>query len=425
MITSSQVTTPTDPTFLDPDLDAASQPFTVSGTAAGTGAVDIFCVIDNGNAAADGATPLANDVPVAGGGGFGATIDLQDFNNFICRLIAVDSADTLPFDINAFRGPVVGNAGHELRVVGGGPNDGLIQDYYQQAPTLGGYWSSESAGNCFVYESFPIDPASLRYAGALWACSFLEQGEAPTEPSLRIDSHNAHLPNDADEDLAGFRGIESLTQGIDPANGRMRSSDTEPAVICVPDDASCTSYADSGVTVEQKQTGGTGGNTLTINHHWVNTTKSTKQLEVFYGIQGADGSPGWRFPGESAYSAHTTDDTITPPQTGPASFFLANDPGSTCPSLDDPCGSLTWYEPPAVDPLQRPLRRLPRLHALDPAGRDRGDRAHLLAGLPAERRRRLRRRGRGRLRHDVLVREAEAEHEEGQGDTRGQGPGRG
>ncbi len=342
-ITASKLTAPTDPSFFDPDLDTASQPLDVSGTADGVGSVDIHCVYDSGQLSASN---VLATVPVVSGA-FSATIDLNQFDYSLCRLVAINAGSGPPVNTSVFKGPVVGNSGFEIYAVTDGPAEGQLYDYRQRSAAAKGYFSVESAGGCYVDDSYPVDPATLAVEGPFWGCSEIWQGDpAAVSPTTQVGGEQVFLPALQNSERPGFRQIENLTHNVDPASGLMRVFDTEPAVTCVPDKDTCSSHADSGIALVQKQTGGTNGHTLAVNHRWVNTTNVAKQLEVTYSIGVDDGSPGWRFAGDSVYSEHLDGTVITPPAAGPGSFFVADEDGSTCPDLTDPCGSLTWYDRP-------------------------------------------------------------------------------
>jgi hypothetical protein len=341
VITSSKLTVPADPGFFDPDLEAASQPLDVSGTATGSGSVDIDCVYDSGQFSASG---VLATVPVFGGA-FSATINLNDFYYSLCRLVAIDSDAVPPVNTDVFKGPVVGNSGFETELVNGDPYDGQLRNYFQASAAAKGYFSVKSAGECYVRDSYPVDPAALADDGRLWACSAVYQGDNPSGPTTQVDGEQAFLPYRQSPDRAGFRQIEGFTHEVDPADGLMRVSDNEPVVTCLPDKDTCTSFADPGITLHQKQTGGTNGHTLTVNHRWVNTGNIARQLGITYEVRVDDGNPGWRFAGDPDYTGYPAGTEINPPASGPGSFFVA-ERDSTCPGLSDPCGSFTWYDPP-------------------------------------------------------------------------------
>ena len=342
-VTQSNVTSPLNLTFLDPDTDAPSVDLTVSGTATAGGGdlADIVCV-DKVGANLD---TIEQDVPI-NAGTFSATVDQNDFVYYICEVIAVPANAAGPYNMTNFNGPVISNSGFERFFVSGGPNDGALSDYGQNSSGLEGYWSATSAGSCYVQDGYALEPTSLQYAGTgLWACSTIPQSDVPTPDGLKVGGAPALLPGEQDDALVGFRGIADFTHSVAPGVGTMRVSDTEKPVVCV--DVGCSAYADSGLTLFQKQTGGTRGHTLAIDHRWVNETASPKQLDITYRVGTDDDVPGWRLPGETTYSSHAAGDPAVLPGVGPASAFVTRTPAAGCPNFVDPCGSVTWSRAPS------------------------------------------------------------------------------
>ena len=345
-ITASAVTDPGSPTFLDPDTDLGDVGLTVSGTATGAEGdpIDIACALDDGGEGF-ALTTLSGPLTLAADGTFSATVDQLDFTYYICRLIAVPAGATAPYDVSAFQGPVVGNAGHSTDPIATtGPNAGVLANYSQQQSSPEGYWSVGSAGDVPLGESYPVEPGSLDYHDVLWGATTLPMAASPADASLRVGGRHAYPPWGA-ADLDGFRGIEDLQHSIEPVAGEMRVTATEPLTLCEPEDT-CTSLIDSGVELESSQTGGDAGHTLEVRHEFVNVTDAPKELEVAYRVGVAGGSPGWRMPGETAYVAHAASDTFTPSGTGPDSLFVMNAAGETCADLETACGSLTWNAAP-------------------------------------------------------------------------------
>jgi hypothetical protein len=338
-VTATNITTPADGSVFNPDLnDPSPVNITVSGiaTASNGDLVDIYCAYNNEDDLASG---TVQDVAVSGGA-FSAQLNLQGPSGYSCRLIAVPDGSSPPYDLADFSGPVIRDSGYRLYRVTGGPNDGALDDYLQNSSTPSGYWEVNSAGNCFVYTGYPIDPVSLAFGNPLFGCSRITQDA----PFFSFGGQALLLPDAQDDSKLGYTGISSLNHSVDPATGELRVSDSETPVRCVAAGMNdCASYATAGLRLDQTQTGGTNGHTVRVNHRWVNTTGEAKELKVEYRVENV--GFGWRFPGESSYSGHSPFDTIAPTP-GPASFFLALNPGSSCPGLSDPCGSVTWYRSP-------------------------------------------------------------------------------
>ena len=125
----------------------------------------------------------------------------------------------MPYDVSAFQGPVVGNAGHSTEPIATtGPNAGVLANYSQQQSSPEGYWSVGSAGDVPLGESYPVEPGSLDYHDVLWGATTLPMAASPADASLRVGGRHAYPPWGA-ADLDGFRGIEDL-RALDRAGRR-------------------------------------------------------------------------------------------------------------------------------------------------------------------------------------------------------------
>ena len=355
VVTSTQVTTPAaGPTYLDPDVDGSGELITVSGTtdstATGTDKLDVYCVTNDGSEDTVGPLNFGTPVDIAVDKSFTTQIDVVNLHHFLCRLVAVPDGATPPFILASFQGPVVSVGGFSLAKISSGPNAGKLYDYLQESSALEGYWSVNSAGNCFVADSFPLVPATLDYQEQLFGCSRLRQNQSvPAGKELQVDGQMALLPDkqtSPDPNRQGLQAISALTHSIVPGTGNMAVSDSEPAAFCVPDRVSCTSFADTGIRLDQSQTGGTLGHTLAIEHEWVNIGATTKQLHAAYEIGMPTATPGWKFPDDTMYATYMQSQTITPPAGGTDSFFVARAVPAPCSGVTDPCGSVTWSAPP-------------------------------------------------------------------------------
>lgn len=335
-ITSSQVTTPANNSFFDPDVDVPITPLLVEATTTGPNdPVDIVC------AHGDDEQLVAQDVPVADGG-FSYLVNLNDFDYYICRLLAVPANDAGPYDPSAFGGPVVGVGGFTRSFT---PDD-ILFDYYQAASSPEGYWSVTSAGDCYLYDSYPVEPGTLDYDTALWGCSEILQGGPAPEPSFRVDGKNVLSPYEASSGVPGYRGLDSFQHGNSPTDGTLAVSESSVPVACAPDEATCTSYVDSGIRFDHKMTGGTIGHTMALRDRFTNTTAVAKELEITYEVDSDGAVPGWKFPGETVYTVQSDGVTVPAPPSGPASVFLLEEATKPCVDVVDACGSVSWYEPP-------------------------------------------------------------------------------
>jgi hypothetical protein len=362
-ITETAVTSPgPGPLFYNPDTNGPGTPLEVSGTTNSTDPavdqVDIKCAYDNG--AEDSGSTLAGGVPVENDGSFSAQIDLNLLSYYICRLIAVPAGEGTPYPLANRAGPVVGVGGFSRVEISGGPNDGKLYDFYQASSALQGYWSVRSAGDCYVNDSYVMDPVTLGYdEDWLYDCAQLRQNQPlPAGKELRIDDRTALLPSKQlnvapappiaqAANIPGLQAIAAFGSSIEDGTGNMIVSSTEPTSFCDPVPTACEQFIDTGVRLDARTTGGTSsspGRTLTVEHDWVNTTGQPKALHAAYDVR-INGSPDWRFPGDLAYAPRAGGSTVEPMGDGPGSFYFRADDGVTC-SAVEPCGSVTWAAPP-------------------------------------------------------------------------------
>jgi hypothetical protein len=353
-ITATNVTSPAANAKFDPDASdtAATIPATVSGTATGGGAgdhVDIWCVTDNGtkviNRAASN-SPLVSNVD-ASTGAYSTTVNQLRFFGAGCRLIAVPSGGTAPFNTAVFQGPAVYNSGHAIATIPTGPNAGTTVLAEQVSVTSQAQWGLLAGGACQASSASGFDPTTLT-AYPLFSCLGLGQqgstvdGQSVLSPPIQSASH---INN------PGLLGISNAQTALDLGTGIGHAgASSVPFALCLPDTLTCTSYGPAGIATQETVDGGDSNHTATVRDRYVNTSAVTKQLHLAYSVATTPPAtnPGWRFPGDlgPGYTAHTTGQTITPPPSGTGSIFVEQTPAGTCVAVAETCGSATWSAPP-------------------------------------------------------------------------------
>ena len=242
-ITASAVTDPTEsPTFLDPDTDLVDVPLTVSGTATGAegDAIDIACALDDGGEGF-ALTSLSGPLTLAADGTFSATVEQLDFAYYICRLIAVPAGATAPYNVSAFQGPVVGNAGHSTDPIATtGPNAGVLANYSQQQSSPEGYWSVGSAGDVPLGESYPVEPGTLDYHDVLWGATTLRLAASSVDCRRCGSAAATPTPRGPRRTCTASAGSRTSSTRSSRSAGEMRVTATEPLTLCEPEDT-CTS----------------------------------------------------------------------------------------------------------------------------------------------------------------------------------------
>ncbi len=358
-ITTTSVTTPANPSFVGVEIADTNAPFnfpvTVSGTtdpgADNTDTVDIVCVRNIGSPPGPGGETieeLASDVDVTSDA-FSTTADVDVIGELNpCRILALPGAvaHAPPVDTASFTGP---NRYSDVsfRAEGtAGVNAGKLIAVAQVAVTPETVATAGTLGSGCAVGNGAIDPGLTQRL--VVGCLGLNQISAPFS---QVDGKRLFFTAVASAlypTNPGLLGITGLQQSSVPGTGAFETAATESAVTCVPDDATCTSFADTGIRVSQ--TGDGTAHTATVAGTWVNTSSETRQLRIVFSlIAGTGVLAGWHFPGEAAgYHAHTGGDTLPPPASGTGSVLIGQAPGTTCATLAESCGSLTWSSPPAA-----------------------------------------------------------------------------
>jgi hypothetical protein len=375
-VTTSNITTPSDPVFPVADLNGSSST-TVSGTSDGTtgDAVDIRCYY--------GASSFAtfdNNVPVDASGNFSKT----DFTFLLeggaspipsCVLRAVphgDTSDQRPGSASSFTGPLVGNGSRFAYTISGGKNDGTQYDFDREQSTQRGYviaFAASDLGLDFggLYAQPLLDPSQAIWDGN--AFFYFEPTSEHTRSELRVDGVDAYGPGSAyyafpeAKNNAGFPSL-GYSETLDPANGNLTVEDIEPFVTCSPapgtyppTSGSCSSFTSAGVLLHRTLTTTNSGRVIGIVDRWSSTDGKSHRLDVLYendqesddagGIGSADDGAyifPWR---DSDYTGYATDATFAGPPAAPASFFYKTR-ADVAPTGDDvhPFGAVTFQSAP-------------------------------------------------------------------------------
>jgi hypothetical protein len=318
-VTTATVTTPSDPTFLQYDVDGgASQTFDVEGTSDGTtgDAVDVICTDTN--------TILATAVPVDVDGSFSAPgLDVTRCPAWLNRILAVPTGQTDGFDL--FTGPLLGVGSTQRSLIDGAPSGDALYDYEDKAVTAGAVNDYLSASGFGFADSWLFDADGASGHG-LWAnAATLQVGGRDGHAGrseITVDGHDAYTPRgvvDLNSDLAGPVPQMSVTDDFDPATGAVTIHETDPLVFCgdgsggivePTDDARpyCPEYLPAPAVLERTITEARGGRDTTIADAFTATDGATHTLALSYDNPLTHGNE--RFPGESGYTTH--DDGATP-----------------------------------------------------------------------------------------------------------------
>jgi hypothetical protein len=325
-ITSSQITTPSNPSFFIADEDASSQTFAISGTTTGgtTGdLVDVNCYF------ADTHMTVKKNVPVGSGGSF--SVPAASLNNALdltCRLLAVP-AGANPSDLTPFTGPVIGVGERDSTKVGGGANDGKIFDYKLDAQQQTGAFDYASLGACGLSDGYLYD-STFRNTTITFACNSALLGRdspTPTRSELQVDGADAYAPRAAAAISPGGAGLPALTETytLDKATGNVTINETDPIVKCTsatypPTSSTCATFASTGVTDHRTITQDHDGHISWFTDTFTSTDGKSHSLDLlwdnsqrFWGPSGNSAQVEYEFPGQDSFSTHVTGYTYAPP----------------------------------------------------------------------------------------------------------------
>jgi PASTA domain/Divergent InlB B-repeat domain len=325
-ITASQITTPSNPSFFIADEDAASQPFTISGTTTGgnpnTDKVDVRCYFEGTSVKVKGSVSLNSNgsfsVPAA---------DLNKLIDLTCQLKAVP-AGTTPADLTPFAGPVVGVGSRETSKVSGGTNDGKAYDYAFDAQQLTAAFDYASLGSCGLHNGFLYD-STYANTTITFACNAgllrVDSPITPTRSELQIDGANAYAPTQAFFINPSAAGLPALTDRytVDKATGNVLIQETGPLVKCAsatypPTTGSCATFVSTGVTDDRVITQDHDGHISWVTDTFKSTDSKGHSVDLlwdnnqqFFGPFGDSSQLEYEFPGESSYSTHAAGDSVS------------------------------------------------------------------------------------------------------------------
>lgn len=297
-LTATQITSPSSPAFVTIDHDTP-QSLHVAGTADANTAVDIRCYYGDTSAV------LATGVQVSGGA-FQTDIPLDDVTEAAlgyegrpyCTLRAVAATTTPiapPGAPSNWQGPEIGwgVAKHYFGDLG-------VSDYWVGIAQSGAFNDYDSAGSCGLCDTYLFAPGTkAKSNGIWWANSGLFMPRAfDNRMAVKVDGVNTYDASTTSvgisrfnvnlTDNAGFPSVlESHT--IDPLTGDLTIKEHSPNAACAPQaatfpptEASCESFADSGVLLEREIRQTDNGLRVTIADHWKSVDGQPHSLDAVY-----------------------------------------------------------------------------------------------------------------------------------------------
>ncbi len=381
--TSSQPGTPANDPYLisfdNPPLGPTM--LTVTGTAAGTGSVDIVCY----SGSSPTVTKIASAVAVAQNGAFSSgPVSLKPIASSVCRLRAVPVGDDGTGDNSDFAGPQLAVSEAALPVAsigGGGLNNGTPYNIYVDDMTFTGTaaWGSPgitpstSEVGCGGPFAAPVDAEgdvgnfAIDCMGSLLSNDL---GAFGGRSEVQIDGRNAYdpasaqalfgtlAPHAASQNLPGFP--TGLTGNVtwDPSTGLLTSTSDESWVICngpnevVQTFVTCPNFINTGVKLQRTITTSDGGRVVTMTDTWSSTDGQAHAVDMLYddfvGVLARDnGDAGYEFPGQSSFSQYAPGTDVPGPSNVPGSILVRTNVTQPDGVLNEAVGAITFGKAPS------------------------------------------------------------------------------
>jgi hypothetical protein len=346
-VTAAAVSTPADPA--EPFFDVRGGPpyptLAVAGTATTSGSTNNSVSLECYHGTASHFHFSGGTYAVSAGKWSGA-LPLSQLFGAECRLRAIPIDNNDPSNLASFPGPALRSSTLELRRIGvqpanpsssptgsaSGPNAGRAYLWELNDARRTALWSLGSAG-CAVTVGELIDPSNFAASSPLFLCaaslreyetSFASQA---TRTDIQVDGVNAIVPGEAANRTPDGPGLGTVTLDPERDDAGFTAGTGEELVRCrdasaPPTDAKCDSFAGVGVRLD-RAVRESGDTQVDLTDRFTSTDGKAHDVVAFYEEGMGDGSvlPGWKFPGESAYTTRSAS-SVPPAVSGPFTIGL-------------------------------------------------------------------------------------------------------
>ena len=380
--TSQNPATPPNNPYLISD-DNQHTTLTVSGTATGTGSVDIACYF--GTPANLQVVVLQSGLPVSAGTFHTSNLQMQGkIAGLACRLRAVPAGGEAGGDISDYAGPqlAVSEVAIPVSAVASGTNAGTPYDFYVKDVTFTGSAGWGPAGvdplkgqfGCGGPFAAPTDPDfdvgnfAINCMGSLMGDDL---GAFGGRSEVQVDGRNAYDAasaqalfaaangNLASQNLPGFP--QTLTDHVvwDASTGLLTSDSVESWVECSGQNEevqvfqTCSSFVPSGVQLERITTTSDGGRVVTITDIWSSTDGKPHMVDLLDDdVVGPElqptGTPGFEFPGQTSFSEYGPGADLPGPSSAPGSILVRTNMAAPDGSPTEAVGAITFGVAPSA-----------------------------------------------------------------------------
>jgi hypothetical protein len=350
-VTASQITSPTDQSFLLAEDNGAK--ITIAGTTTGPGAVDINCYYGSGY------SEIKENVTVVGEA-FSVEVPAEEIYKGPCVLRAVPHEDKSNHEpgepADPFKGPRLAASEFE------GPFEN--DEYFAISDTFAGGFFFESVGSCGL-EGSEIFNATTFEGDALFGCdaSLYEENPEATRSDLQIDGANAYSPATAkrvEEKIGVIPGaphIAARVERFEPSTGLITISEVDPIVKCSPEtispptSTSCKEFVSAGVQLERTWETSENDHVAKVTDTWRSTDGSAHALNALYAQEfsdaKADGGGTFDFPGSTAFVGTTKGEAVALPAGAGAILYKSDAAEPEAGDGEHPQGAVVYDSVPS------------------------------------------------------------------------------
>ncbi len=343
IVTSSQITTPSNPSF---PLGETGTTMPVSGTAENLTEVNIDCY--SGPLGFERAV-LAQKVPVVSGL-FSTTVPVTAIPGGVCQLRAVPITETgslPPGEKELYEGPLIAPSSFAP--------EGTT-NFVLKSSSIPFSFELEGAGAYALESTAFVAPLHERVhvfygVGAMR----VQPVGTSTRASLQVDGVDAFAPDAARQINAKATGLPAITvsHSIDPATHQAAITEEDPIVVCSPGgvypptEVSCPGFTSAGITLVREWRTSSEDRLASLTDSWRWTSGASHKVDIRYytEMQGAKEGGSFQFPGEGAYAKTKAGEAKTLPAGPGVVFYKYN---AAAPEAEDPQAAILYDSAPSA-----------------------------------------------------------------------------